>query len=100
ISMRSFLAVGYLIVFGSWLGYGAYVWLLKACKPAHVATYAYVNPVVALFLGHIILGEQLNERVLVAAAVILTGVVIITMPKELFVGRMVRESLKRVETEG
>ena len=82
LSLRSSLALGYLVVFGSWLGYGAYVWLLKECKPAHVATYAYVNPVVALFLGHFLLGEALNGRVLLAAAIILAGVIIITLPKE------------------
>jgi drug/metabolite transporter (DMT)-like permease len=80
ISGRSVAAMAYLIVFGSWIGYSAYVWLLKVCKPAHVATYAYVNPVIAIFLGNLLLGEPLSARVFAAAAVILAGVVIITLP--------------------
>jgi drug/metabolite transporter (DMT)-like permease len=90
ISMRSLTALAYLIAFGSWLGYGAYVWLLKNCKPSHVATYAYVNPVVALLLGHLVLGEALNGRVFLAAAITLAGVVIITLPKEMFLRGMPR----------
>lgn len=81
VSAQSLSALGYLIVFGSWIGFGAYVWLLKTSKPAHVATYAYVNPVIALFLGRIVLGETLNAQVLCAAAVILAGVAITTLPK-------------------
>lgn len=80
VSMQSAAALLYLIVFGSWIGFSAYVWILKVSKPAHVATYAYVNPVIALFLGRILLGEELNTRVLLAAAIILAGVVIITLP--------------------
>ena len=80
-SARSLSALGYLIVFGSWIGFGAYVWLLKASQPSHVATYAYVNPVIALFLGRLLLDEPLTSRVLWAAAVILAGVVITTLPR-------------------
>jgi len=81
VSFQSVSALLYLIVFGSWIGFSAYVWLLKTSKPSHVATYAYVNPVIALFLGNVLLNEPLTARVLIAAAVILAGVVIITMPK-------------------
>jgi drug/metabolite transporter (DMT)-like permease len=81
ISAQSISALLYLIVFGSWVGFSAYVWLLKVSKPSHVATYAYVNPVIALFLGSLLLGEPLTARVLLAAAVILAGVIIITLPK-------------------
>ncbi len=90
VSMRSLAAMVYLIVFGSWVAFSAYVWLLKVSKPAQVATYAYVNPVIALFLGKILLDETLNRRVLLAAAIILAGVVIITLPKELFRNRWPR----------
>jgi len=90
VSWRSLAGLIYLIVFGSWIGFSAYVWLLKVSKPAHVATYAYVNPVIALFLGNLLLNEPLNGRVLLAAAIILAGVVIITLPKEMIQERLPR----------
>lgn len=80
ISGRSIAALGYLIVFGSWIGFSAYVWLLKASTPARVSTYAYVNPVIALFLGWALLGERLNAGMLWAAALIILGVITITLP--------------------
>jgi drug/metabolite transporter (DMT)-like permease len=67
-SRQSWLALSYLIVFGSWIGFSAYVWLLKASTPARVATYAYVNPVVAVLLGHLILNEPFGSRTAWAAA--------------------------------
>ena len=83
VSAHSIAALVYLIVFGSWVGFSAYVYILKMSKPAHVATYAYVNPVIALLLGNVLLREPLTGRVLVAAAIILAGVIIITLPKEM-----------------
>ena len=82
VSARSLGACLYLIVFGSWIGFGAYVWILKVSKPSHVATYAYVNPVIALFLGNLLLGESLGARELASAAIILAGVIIITLPDD------------------
>jgi drug/metabolite transporter (DMT)-like permease len=81
-SVRSLAAFAYLLTFGSWLAFSAYVWLLKVSSPARVATYAYVNPVIAVFLGWLLLSEPVNARVLWAATVILTGVIIITLPAE------------------
>ncbi len=81
ISMQSWLSLLYLIVFGSWIAFSAYVWLLKVSTPARVATYAYVNPVIAVLLGHLMLGEALSLRALWAAAIILAGVIITTLPK-------------------
>jgi drug/metabolite transporter (DMT)-like permease len=78
---QSWLALAYLVLFGSWLGFSAYVWLLKTTTPARVATYAYVNPVVAVLLGHLILSEPFGPRALGSAAVILAGVAITTLPK-------------------
>ncbi|HEX6940580.1 MAG TPA: drug/metabolite exporter YedA [Longimicrobiales bacterium] len=78
VTLRSVLALLYLIVFGSLIGYSAYVWLLKVSTPAKASTYAYVNPVVAVFLGWALAGEPLTLRVLVAAAVIIGSVVVIT----------------------
>lgn len=78
VSLRSVLSVGYLIVFGSLIGFTAYIWLLKVTTPARVSTYAYVNPVVAVFLGWALASEPLTFRTLLAAAVIVTAVVLIT----------------------
>ena len=77
VSVRSALALGYLIVFGSLLGFSAYTWLLQAAPPARVATYAYVNPVVAMLLGWALAGEQPTLRTLAASAVIIAAVVLV-----------------------
>jgi len=78
ISAASAAAFAYLIVFGSWIGFSAYVWLLGVTTPARVATYAYVNPVVAVLLGWLILAEPLTAMTLAAMALIVTAVVLIT----------------------
>ena len=81
ISVRSWLALGYLIVFGSGIGFSAYLYILQKSTAARVATYAFANPVVALFLGWLILGEAITLRTVVAAAIILTSVIlVITAP--------------------
>jgi drug/metabolite transporter (DMT)-like permease len=69
------VALAYLIVFGSLLGFTAYVWLLAHAPVTTVATYAYVNPVVAVALGMFFREEQLSMRTLVAAALIIGAVV-------------------------
>jgi drug/metabolite transporter (DMT)-like permease len=81
VSAASLWSLLYLVIFGSWIGFSAYVWLLKASTPARVATYAYVNPVIAVLLGRLLLDEPLGLRTLWAAAVILAGVVITTLPR-------------------
>jgi drug/metabolite transporter (DMT)-like permease len=78
ISLASVLGLGYLIVFGSIIGFTAYVWLVREASPAAVSTYAYVNPVVALTIGALAGGERLTSRILVAAAILLGAVVLIT----------------------
>jgi len=81
VTLRSWLALAYLAVFGSALGFSAYVYILKHGTAARVATYAFVNPVVALFLGWLLGGEPLTLRTVLASAVILTAVIlVITMP--------------------
>ncbi len=81
ISLSSGLSVLYLAVFGSILGFTAYTYLLRSVTPARVATYAYINPVIAVFLGWALLREVLTARMLVAAAIILAAVVmVITAP--------------------
>jgi drug/metabolite transporter (DMT)-like permease len=74
----SWLALAYLILIGSFLGFTAYVFLLQVTTPAKVSTYAYVNPVVAVFLGWSLNGEQITPLTLVASAVIVAGVATIT----------------------
>ena len=78
ISLRSALALLYLIVFGALIGFSAYLWLLRVSTPAKVSTYAYVNPVVAVFLGWAFAGERLEPRTILAAAVIVAAVALIT----------------------
>ncbi len=78
VSSRSLLAFVYLSLIGSLVGFTAYAWLLKATTPARASTYAYVNPVIALFLGWALGGETLTGRMLLAATVIVSGVVVIT----------------------
>jgi drug/metabolite transporter (DMT)-like permease len=78
VSRASFLGWAYLVTFGSLLGFTAYVYLLGAVSPAKAATYAYVNPVVAVILGWAIAHEPIGARTMTAAAIILAGVAIIT----------------------
>jgi len=80
VSTASWLSLVYLIVFGSLIGFSAYNWLLRVSTPAKVTTYAYVNPVVAVALGWGFAGERLTTGTLVAAAVILAAVALITIP--------------------
>jgi drug/metabolite transporter (DMT)-like permease len=77
VSARSLLSLGYLVVFGSLIGFTAYIWLLKATTPARVSTYAYVNPVVAVLLGWAFAGEPITLRTFLAAAVIVGAVALI-----------------------
>ena len=77
VSTKSVVATAYLFVFGSLVGFGAYIWLLRATTASRVSTYAYVNPIVAVFLGWALAGEELTSRVFIAAAVIVGAVVLI-----------------------
>jgi len=77
-SWTSIGAFFYLLVFGSLVGFTAYSWLLNNVAPARAATYAYVNPVVAVFLGWLIASEPLTRQMLIAAAVIISSVILIT----------------------
>ena len=80
VSLKSLLAMVYLIVIGSWLAFSAYSWLLQVAPTSVVSTYAYVNPVVAVFLGWAVLSEPLSLRTVVAGAVILGAVALIVTP--------------------
>src|SRR5437867_1591800 len=76
-SMRSVIAFGYLIVFGSLVAYSAYTWLLQNASVSLVSTYAFVNPVVAVVLGAVILAEPITPSIVIGAAVIVVAVAFI-----------------------
>jgi drug/metabolite transporter (DMT)-like permease len=78
VSLNSILALLYLLTFGSLIAFTAYSWLLKNARPTIVATYAYVNPVIAVILGSVFAGESFNGRMLLGAGVIVGSVVLIT----------------------
>ena len=81
IAPRAWAAFAYLVAIGSLVGFSMFVWLMKHTSPARVATYAYVNPLVAVILGWLLLHEPINSRTLVASAIIVTAVAIITVEK-------------------
>jgi drug/metabolite transporter (DMT)-like permease len=82
VSVNSWLGLLYLIVFGSIVGFTAYSWLLKNAAPAMVATYAYVNPIIAVLLGWLIAGESFTAQMLLGAGVIISSVMLITSNNE------------------
>ena len=77
ISLKSWLAFGYLVLFGAVIAFTAYIWLLKNATLARASTYAYVNPMVAVLLGWMLAAEPMNGRVIAAAGVIVAGVVVV-----------------------
>lgn len=79
VSLRSALGLLYLVVFGSIIAFSAYIWLLRVSTPTRVSTYAYVNPVIAVLLGWALAGEALTVRMVIAAAVIVSAVALITL---------------------
>lgn len=81
ISAKGIGALLYLIVFGSWLGYSSYIYVLQKWPAAKAGTYAYVNPPVAVFLGALVLGEPFNLTVLFSTIVILAGVLLVQLSK-------------------
>ena len=96
VTLKSWLSLGYLLVFGSIVGFTAFVWLLRVTTPAKVATYAYVNPVVAVVLGAMIAGETITARSLTASAIVIGAVIIITTRLEFLVGLFYKGSSRRV----
>jgi drug/metabolite transporter (DMT)-like permease len=79
--LTTWLWWGYLVVFGSLCGFTAYIWLLRNQPAARVATYAYVNPLVAIALGWLLLSEPIGVRTFVAAGLMLGGVAVIQLAK-------------------
>jgi len=78
ISIHSWMAMGYLVIFGSLIAFSAYIWLLNNIEPAVASTYAFVNPIVAVFLGWLFAGEELGINALIAAVIIIVAVILIT----------------------
>lgn len=80
-SSHALEGIAYLVVFGSWIGYSCYIYLLEHVPTPKVATYAYVNPIVAVFLGWIILREQVDWFMLVGTAIIIASVWLVNSSK-------------------
>ena len=95
---RGLGAILYLVVCGSWIGYTAYIWLLQHVPTSKVSTYAYVNPVVALFLGWLVLHERIDHFILMGSAVIVASVILVTSAKVR--SRTAAEELPAVEAAG
>jgi drug/metabolite transporter (DMT)-like permease len=91
-------ATMYLVVCGSWIGYTAYIWLLEHVPTSKVSTYAYVNPVVAVFLGWLILHEHVDRFILLGSAIVVLSVVLVTSAK--VKQKTVAEELPAVEAAG
>jgi len=83
VSILSVASFAYLVIIGAVVGYTAYIWLLRHCDPAKVATYAYVNPIVAVLLGAAFAGETLTMRTLIAAALIIGSVAMVITAQQL-----------------
>jgi len=96
---RGLGAVCYLVVCGSWIGYTAYIWLLEHVPTSKVSTYAYVNPVVAVFLGWLILHERVDRFILIGSAVVVLSVILVTSAK-IKEKKTISEELPAVEAAG
>ena len=95
---RGISAVLYLVVCGSWIGYTAYIFLLQHVPTSKVSTYAYVNPVVAVFLGWLVMHERVDAYILVGSAIVIASVILVTSAK--VKTRAVTEELSAVEAAG
>ena len=91
-------AVLYLVVGGSWIGYTSYIWLLRHAPSSKVSTYAYVNPVVAVFLGWLVLHEPIDRYILMGSAIVVASVILVTSAK--VEEKTVTEELPAVEAAG
>lgn len=80
-TLRTWSAVLYLVIFGSLIGYTAYSWLVNNAPARLASTYAYVNPVVAILLGWLVVDETLSGRALTGSAIVIAGVVLMTLKK-------------------
>lgn len=90
-------AILYLVVFGSWVGYTAYIYLLRHAPTSKVSTYAYVNPVIAVFLGWLVLDESVNRFIVGGTVIIVAAVVLVTSAKVRSGGVAAEQELPAVE---
>ena len=98
---RGIGAIAYLVVFGSWVGFSAYIWLLNNVSIPKVATYAYVNPVVAVFLGWLVLHERIDGYILAGSAIVVASVALTTSAKiKTPAGELASAALPEVESTG
>ncbi len=81
ITRPAVMAIAYLVVFGSWIGYSAFAWLLEHVPTPKVATYTYVNPIIAVFLGWILLHEKVDAYMLVGTVIIIGSVALVNTSK-------------------
>lgn len=81
ITLKSIVSLAYLIIFGALVGFSAYTWLLRVAPTPLVSTYAYVNPLVALFLGYMLGDEPLTLRILVSALIVVSSVALINFAR-------------------
>lgn len=81
ITLKGISALLYLIVFGSLIGYSSYIYILQKWPPSKAGTYAYINPIVAVILGALILNEAINLRIIISTFIILIGVVLVQTSK-------------------
>lgn len=91
-------ATVYLIVCGSWIGYTAYIWLLGHAPTSKISTYAYVNPVVAVFLGWLILHESIDRYIVAGSAIVVASVILVTSSQ--VISKPVPGRIPAVETTG
>jgi drug/metabolite transporter (DMT)-like permease len=91
-------AVVYLIIGGSWIGYTSYIWLIRNQPSSKASTYAYVNPVVAVFLGWLVLHEPIDAYILAGSAVVVVSVILVTSAKS--EKKTVAEEMPAVESAG
>jgi drug/metabolite transporter (DMT)-like permease len=97
-TVRGVSAMLYLVVFGSWVGYTAYIWLLNHVPTSKVSTYAYVNPVVAVFLGWLALHERVDGYIIAGSAVVVASVALVTSAQ--VTAKTAIEEMPVVETMG
>lgn len=81
ITQNSWLGLGYLVIAGSLIGFGVYTWMLRTTPISLVSTYAFVNPLLAIFLGNVLANEPLTPRLAAATLVIVSSVALITIKK-------------------
>ena len=99
VSSTSILAVAYLITLGSLVAFIAYIWLLSVRPPSLVGTYAYVNPVVAVFLGWLLAGEVITKQQIVALSIVLIGVLLVNFSKEKKPGNTLPKENRSIEIQ-